>query len=68
MAGHFARLDGSHIVANVLHCRDLSWWRQQQQNGEVNRNKWVACTQHASLVGDGEQDFELSYGRHPWRK
>ena len=37
VAGHFAR-DDSHTVAEVFHCRDLSWRRQQQQSWEVNGN------------------------------
>ena len=36
MAGHLALFAG----AQTPHCRDLSWWRQQQQHWYVNGEKW----------------------------
>ena len=63
MAGHFARLDDSHIVAKVLLWRDLSWWRQQQQNWEVNGGKGGGVHSARFACWRWEQDFEISYGR-----
>ena len=57
------RFDDSHIVAKLLHCRDLSWWRQQQQNWEVNGNKWGGVHPARFACKRWEQDFDLSYGR-----
>ena len=63
MACHFARLDNLHIVAELLHCRDVSWCRQQQQNWEVNGNNWSDGHPARFACWRWEQDFELSYGR-----
>ena len=63
MARHFARLDDSHIVANLLHCRDLSWWREQLQKWEVNGNGWGGVHPACFACWRCEQDLELSYGR-----
>ena len=57
MAGHFARLEESHIVAKVLHCRDLSWWRQQQHDWEVNGKKWSGVRPARFACWRWEQDF-----------
>ena len=62
MAGHLARLDDSHIVAKLLRCRDLSWWRQQQQKWDVNGNIWCGVHPARFACWRWEQDFELSYG------
>ena len=64
MAGHFARLEETHTVAKVLHCRDLSWWRQKQQELKVNGNKWRGVHPARFACWRWEQDFEDTYGIH----
>ena len=62
MAGHFAVLEESHTVAKVLNCRDLSRWRQKQQDWEVNGNKWGGVHPAKFACWRWEQDFEDAYG------
>ena len=39
MAGHFTRLPEDSVVNQVLNCRDLSWWRGQQEWWSSNGDK-----------------------------
>ena len=63
MSGHFARLEESHVVAKVLHCRDLSGWRQKQEDWEVNGDEWCGVHPARFACWRWEQDFEYSYGK-----
>ena len=60
--------DDSHIVSKLFHCRDLSWWRQQQQNSEVNGSKWGSvhpATSHAA--GPRETKVATAQSRPQWK-
>ena len=56
--------NGWTLVAEVLHCRDLSWWRQKQQECETNGDKWKGVHPARFACWRWEQDFETSYGKN----
>ena len=64
MTGHTSHDSTTRIfLPKTLHCRDFSWWRQQQQNWEVNGDKWSGVHPARFACWRWEQDFELSCGR-----
>ena len=62
MAGNLARLDDTYIVARTLLIRDLSWWRQHQQNGGVDGDKKSGVHRKRFACWKWERDLELSHG------
>ena len=62
MAGHFARLNGDEVVSKVLSCRDLSWWRSQQELWQQRGDKWGGVHSRRFNCWRWEQSLENDFG------